>query len=305
MKPSKIDYRGGEALSFATRSLELVVTTSVGPRVVSLRSTAGKARNLFLEFPPDEPRANGYLLRGGHRLWHSPEHIVRTYQPDDEPLAVKTLSNGVALTQPVEAATGIVKAKAIELPDDRTIKVTHTLTNRGLWPVECAPWALTMLKPGGYGVLPLPPKGSHAAGDLLPGYALVPWTYTDLTLPVWELNRDFIGIDVAKAPHAQKLGITNYPGWSAYWNQGTTFVKYAPVQAGAAYPDLGCAFEAFTNGRLIELETLGALARLAPGESAKHVEYWTVLDGLAKPSTKPAFAKLAAAVEAWRGKIDR
>ncbi len=304
MKPSKIDYRGGEALLFATRALEFVVTTSVGPRVVSLRSTAGKARNLFLEFPPNEPRANGYLLRGGHRLWHSPEHIVRTYQPDDEALAVSLLPKGVALTQPVEERTGIVKAMALEVLGDATIKVTHTLTNRGLWAVECAPWALTMLRPGGYGVLPLLPKGDHSSGDLLPNYALVPWTYTDLTLPVWQMHRDFIGIDVAQAPHAQKLGITNYPGWSAYWNQGTTFVKYAPVLAGATYPDLGCAFEAFTNGALIELETLGRLARLAPGESASHVEYWTVLDGLAKPATNPAFGRLAAAVQAWRAKLD-
>ena len=32
------------------------------------------------------------------------------------------------------------------------MKVTHTLTNRGLWPVEVAPWALTMFRKGGYGV---------------------------------------------------------------------------------------------------------------------------------------------------------
>lgn len=303
MKPSKIDYRGGEALRFTTRALELVVTTSVGPRVVSLRSTAGRAGNLFLEIPADAPRDNGYLFRGGHRLWHSPEHIVRTYQPDDEPLAVSALPKGVALTQPVEEKTGIVKGMALELLGERTVKVTHTLTNRGLWAVECAPWALTMLRPGGYGVLPLLPKGNHADGDLLPNYSLVPWTYTDLALPVWDLHRDFIGIDVTKATQAQKLGLTNYPGWSAYWSQGATFAKYAPVSAGATYPDLGCAFETFTNGKMIEFETLGALVKLAPGESATHVEYWTVLDGLAKPNTDAAFAKLAAAVKAWRAKL--
>ncbi|HVU23477.1 MAG TPA: hypothetical protein VHE13_05075, partial [Opitutus sp.] len=76
MKPSKIEYRGGDALRFATRAMELVVTTSVGPRVASFRSLAGRKKNLFLEMPVDEPRANGMLLRGGHRLWHAPEHLV-------------------------------------------------------------------------------------------------------------------------------------------------------------------------------------------------------------------------------------
>jgi len=303
MKPSKTDYRGGEALVLATRALELVVTTSVGPRIVSLRSLAGRKRNVLLEIPPDAPRGNGYDFRGGHRLWHSPEHIVRTYQPDDEPLAVTSLTRGVALTQPVEQKTGIVKGVTVELFGERTVKVTHTLTNRGLWAIETAPWALTMLKAGGYGVLPLLPKGDHAAGDLLTSYAIVPWTYTDLTLPVWEMHRDFLGINVPKGTAAQKLGITNYPGWAAYWNEGTTFVKYSAVKSGAKYPDLGSVFETFTNGTMIEFETLGVLATLEPGETATHVEYWTLLDGMAKPTSDASFAKLAATVKAWIARL--
>lgn len=300
MKHSKTKFRGGEAVQLSTSALQLAVTTEVGPRIVTLRSVKGKkAGNLFLEFPDDEERYHGYYLRGGHRLWHSPEHIVRTYQPDDDPLAVKPLKNGVALAQPVEEKTGVQKAVKIEVQGERTVKVTHALTNHGLWTIETAAWALTMLRAGGYGVLPLPPKSSHEAGDLLPSYSLVPWTYTDLSAPVWEMRRDFIGIDVAKATAAHKLGITNYPGWSAYWVDGVTFVKYSPVLAGATYPDLGCAFETFTNGKMIEFETLSPLVKLAPGESVTHVEHWGVFDGLKRPSTDAAFAALAAAVAKW------
>jgi hypothetical protein len=303
VKRSKTDYRGDAALTLSTRALELTVTAGVGPRVVAFGSTAGRAGNLFIQFPPGMPRAHGYELRGGHRLWHSPEHVVRTYQPDDAPLAVKELPSGVALTQPAEEKTGFQKSLKLEFQGERTVKVTHTLTNRGLWSVECAPWALTMFRPGGYGVIPLLPKGNHADGDLLPNYAIVPWTYTDLALPVWQPHRDFIGIEVSKAPTAQKLGLTNYPGWSAYWLDGTTFVKHAAVVAGARYPDLGCCFETFTNGEMIELETLGALTSLAPGKSATHVERWTVFDGLAKPDTDETFQKLTAAVTRWLAKF--
>ncbi|MEO6873536.1 MAG: hypothetical protein ABI222_01815 [Opitutaceae bacterium] len=304
MKSSKTDYRGGGALKLATGALELVVTTDVGPRVTSLRSLKGTAGNLFLEMPANEERFHGFYLRGGHRLWHAPEDIVRSYQPDDVPLAVKMLPKGVGLTAPTETTTGLQKGLKVEMLGERTVKVTHTMTNRGLWPVDCAPWALTMFRAGGYAVLPLHPKGDHARGDLLPTYALVPWTFTDLSLPVWQPRRDFIGVDVARAKQAQKLGITNYPGWSAYWLKGTTFVKYSPVIAGANYPDLGSCFEVFTNGAMIELETLGPLAKLAPGKTATHVEYWGVFDDLPRPSTDEAFSKsLAPAVKAWQSKL--
>jgi hypothetical protein len=299
------DYHGGAALTLATRALELTVTTAVGPRVVSFRSAQGRRTNVFLQLPRDEPRYHGLHLRGGHRLWHAPEHIVRTYQPDDDPVAIKRLPRGVALTAPVEPGTGLQKGMALELLNERTVKVTHRLTNRGLWTVPCAPWAVTMLRGGGYGVLPLPPKGSHEGGDLLPNYALVPWTYTDLSLPMWDLHRDFIGVEVGQAKAAQKLGITFYPGWSACWWPGVTFVKYTPVAAGAVHPDLGSCFELFTNGSMLEFETLGPLTELAPGKTAVHVEYWTLLDGLVKPSTDRAFAgALAPAVKSWLGKLE-
>ncbi len=299
-KSSKTEYRGGAALTLATPQLELTVTTDVGPRVLSFRSRKGKAGNLFLNFPDDEQRFHGFFLRGGHRLWHAPEDVVRSYQPDDDRLDVQPLDTGVALTQPTEARTGLQKGMSLELIADRTVKVTHTLTNHGLWPVEVSPWALTMFRKGGYGVLPLHPKGDHAKGDLLPMYALIPWTFTDLSLPVWQARRNFIGIDVNRATGAQKLGITNYPGWSAYWLEGSTFVKYSPVIPGAKYPDLGSAFETFTNGQMIELETLGPLAMLEPEKTATHIEYWTILDGLPKPDTNEVFdKKLAPAVKRW------
>lgn len=303
MKLSRTDFRGAAALRLSTPALELIVTTGVGPRIVELCSRGGRVGNLFFQFPGNEVRAHGFLFRGGHRLWHSPEDIVRTYQPDDAPVTVRMLSNGVVLTQPTEAKTGLQKAIRIEFRGQRTLKITHLVTNRGRRGVECAPWALTMLRGGGYGVLPLLPKGSHAAGDLLPKYALVPWTYTDFALPVWEPHRDFLGINTRRANTPQKLGVTNYPGWSAYWLDGTTFVKSASVLASARYPDLGCCWETFTNGEMIELETLGPLAVIAPGKNSTHVEWWTLIEGLPKPDTDGAFAKLARAVKSRLAKL--
>lgn len=294
-----ITWKGQKALKFANSSSELVVPTGFGPRIMSGRRKGGE--NLFLEIPEAKGGVSDFRLRGGHRLWHAPEHGVRTYQPDNAaPKVVRHKGReAVSFVCETESKTGIQKAVTIEVLRD-AFRITHTLTNHGLWPVELAPWALTMFRAGGIGVVPLLPKGDHSKGDFLPNYSIIPWSYTDLSLPCWKFNPSFIGIDVAKAPHAQKLGISNYPGWSAYWLEGDLFVKYSPVMPGSGYPDLGSAFETFTNGQMIELETLGSLVRLEPGSSVDHVEEWTILSGIQKPDTEKAYVEhLAPRVQAW------
>ena len=47
------------------------------------------------------------------------------------------------------------------------------------------------------------------------------------------------------------------------------------VAAPAAYPDFGSTFEIFTNADILELETLGPLTTLAPGQSVSHTERWS------------------------------
>jgi hypothetical protein len=44
--------------------------------------------------------------------------------------------------------------------------------------------------------------------------------------------------------------------------------------AGATYPDFGSSVEVFTNAQMLELETLGPLTQLPPGESLSYVERW-------------------------------
>jgi hypothetical protein len=51
--------------------------------------------------------------------------------------------------------------------------------------------------------------------------------------------------------------------------------RYEAVGAPADYPDFGCSFETFTNAEILELETLGPLTTLAPGQSASHTERWS------------------------------
>ena len=51
-------------------------------------------------------------------------------------------------------------------------------------------------------------------------------------------------------------------------------MKKTDVEKDAKYPDFGCNFEVFTNPDFLELETLGPLVELQPGEMVEHVEHW-------------------------------
>ena len=301
---TETELHGWPALQLATDTFTLMAPLAVGPRLMDFRRPGGE--NLFYEFPGQQGGRDesDHQLRGGHRLWHSPEHEVRTYQPDNASVEVQQTPGGFSLTGPVEEKTGMGKTLAVSLAAPGVLRVEHRLTNHGMWPVPCAAWPLTMLRRGGWGVVPLFPKGEHPR-DLLPEYSMVPWSYTDLSAPCWQFRPSFLGIDTRVAKDPQKLGFTNYPGWSAYWLEGDTFVKYAtPPRTGETYPDLGCCFETFCNDSLIELETLSPLVSLEPEATIVHTEYWGLLTGLSCPETEQAYLEsFFPAVEAWRKSI--
>ena len=132
--------------------LRLEVLASGGPRILRL-FLAGSDENLLAEVPTFErvPTPWGeFQFYGGHRLWHAPESVPRTYIPDNEGLILTETGDGVLLTRPADPASGIRKQVRIRLhPERAAVTVEHTLTNDGLWPVELAAWAITQLPPGG------------------------------------------------------------------------------------------------------------------------------------------------------------
>jgi hypothetical protein len=74
-----------------------------------------------------------------------------------------------------------------------------------------------------------------------------------------------------------KLGLAHGQGWVGYLNGGTLFVKRFAHQDGAPYPDGGCNYETFTNQDMVEVESLGPLVRLAPGQAVEHTERWELI----------------------------
>ena len=93
----------------ANESIELIVTTDVGPRIIRFGVRGGA--NEFAEFPADLGKTGGDVWRpyGGHRFWHAPELKPRTYFPDNAPVTLQRVDNFVRVMQPTEAGSGIQK----------------------------------------------------------------------------------------------------------------------------------------------------------------------------------------------------
>ena len=252
----------------------------------SLRITgltpAGKS-NLLADLSDLAPIPTPYgefYFHGGHRLWHAPESMPRTYIPDSGELRMTELANGVFLEARTEPGTGIRKQIEIILaPDTPSVRLTHTLINDGLWPVELAPWAISQFRLGGTVILPMPVGDVDPAG-LLPNRQISFWPYARINDPRLKLDDKFVLFKADALLPPFKFGYFNPHGWMAYWLDGVLFRKTFDVLADLDHPDNNSNAELYCNDRFVELESLGPLTTIRPNESVTHVETWEILTGL-------------------------
>ena len=233
--------------------IEVIATTDVGPRIIRLGFVGGP--NLFHNFPATLGRTgdadwNSY---GGHRLWAAPEVFPRTYAPDNTP--VEHDWDGTTLTlRNSDSSAMLDKETRVTLsPTAPRIEISHRIINRNPWAVELAPWALSVMATGGRAIYPQEDYKPHP-DCLVPARPLVLWHFTDMTDPRWTWGRKYI--QLRQDPKAT--------------------IKRYPCLPGAEYADMGCNTETYTDPDMLEVETLGPVARIEPGEHVDHAESWLV-----------------------------
>ncbi len=277
--------------------VDLIISGGFGPRI--LRFGFIGEQNEFAEVY-DAARAtpaDQFRLYGGHRFWHAPEQRGRTYYPDNTPVNITFADGILTAVADAETTTGMQKTLQISLdPTGARVLVTHSLTNIDLWPVQVAPWALSCMAVGGTAILPLPPRGSHET-NLLPSSSLVLWAYTNLSDPCWTFTPEAVLLKADGVnPMPQKIGAPVSQEWLGYARGGNLFVKQFEHESGATYPDNGCSGELFVINYMLEVETLAPLATLAPGETADHVESWSLLRDVAEPHTAADIASITSRI---------
>jgi hypothetical protein len=265
----------------SNEEVELIVTADVGPRIIRYAHCGG--RNVFLEIA-GELGGSGeaeFRARGGHRIWSAPENFPRTYGADNHPLEVAVRGSMLSAEAPVEAGSGLRKSMLVRMAAAGTaVTVVHGIENTLAWEIEVAAWALTMMAPGGTAVSGFPERGRHPE-NLAPSNPLTMWAFTDLSDPRWGFTRRHLVLrHDARVTEPTKLGLFNPKTWGAYLLGSELFIKRYEADAEKLYPDFGCSYETFANEQTLELETLGPLTRLKPGERLEHVERWSLHRGV-------------------------
>ena len=291
MKIETIAYRGWKhSLRISNGDAELIVTLDVGPRILSYRLTDGS--NVFKEYPEQlggtgEP---DWMIRGGHRQWTGPEDNTRTYALDNGPVAFREVEHGIVRFTPApETAYKLQKEIDVRLaPAGSRVTVVHRYTNLGDGPTDMAPWGVSVMAPGGVEIIPLPakyphpgsPKNARSAADYAANQLMAVWPYLDFQDPRWRFGSRFITLRQDPGRGPTKLGLAHKMKSVGYLNAGTLFVKWFEYRDGQIYPDDGVNFETFTNEDMLEIETLGPLIALDPGQSVEHTERWELVGGL-------------------------
>lgn len=276
-----ISYQGWpNCLRLSNAEIELVIATDIGLRILHLGFIGGE--NIFY-LSPDElglQGGNQWRIYGGHRLWHAPEAIPRTYSPDNHPIGHRFDSGTLRISQPVEISTGIIKEMEITLsPDFNQIKVLHRLINTNLFSVKLSAWALSVLRAGGRIIIPQEPYG---AGDdyLLPARSVALWSYTHMNDPRWIWGEKFIQAKQDPSyPSEQKIGVLNKQGWTCYCGAEQYMINMFVFDPAAEYPDYGSNNETYINEKFIEMETLGPLLNIPPQGKTEHTECWLLSKG--------------------------
>ena len=272
----KIAYLGWKnCIRMSNEKIELIVLTDVGPRIISLKQM--DEANIFYESGEHAGKVGSdtWLNYGGHRLWHAPEHKVRTYQPDNSAVKWERISQGVRFIQETEKQTNIQKEMDVYLfPGEPVARIIHRLYNRGKKTIEMAPWAISVLKPETGAFLPLH-KGNSKSKNLLPVSTISLWEYTSLSDPRISLGNRYIRLLQNPENNKRvKIGLYSQQGLGFAIRSKTIFIKSFPTDQTKQYPDRNVNLEAFANEKFIELETLGYLQKVEPGQFIEHTEYW-------------------------------
>jgi hypothetical protein len=283
MQIQKTQFGGWpNTITLSNDQVELVVTLDVGPRIISYRTPRGE--NVFKTYAGQlgSSGESEWKIRGGHRLWVAPEG-EGSYALDNSPVKYELTQSGIRLENDPAAPWGIRKELIVSLAETSSeVTLRHRLVNEGNQPATLASWGLSVMAPGGLEIIPLPALGEHPR-DLLPNRLLVSWPYTDMTDPRWRFGWQYITLRQTNDGSPTKLGLAHKQKWVAYFNAESLFVKSFDYVEGAAYPDFGCNFETFSNPEMLEIESLGPLRTLQPGEALEHTEKWSLLGNAPQP----------------------
>ncbi len=273
--------------------IEARVVTDVGPRIMDIRPQGGANLLYVRESEAGKSGEAEWVQRGGWRLWIAPERRETTYALDNSRCTAEVVGDDtLRVTGSPQAAAGIQKIIEVSLkPGESRLRLVSRIKNISDHPLTYAAWSLPVLRPGGRAFVPQDVGSLTAFGAVR---RLLLWSYTKIDDPRYHFSDRLIEIDHAKvkpAPPGQsgrhddesKIGVDSAQGWAAYLLDGTLLLKRFPHDTKGSYPDGGATIEVYSSNEFLELENLGPLTMIAPGEEIVLPEDWWLFTGASVP----------------------
>lgn len=263
----------GKVLWLSDDHAEVAVALDFGIRVVHV-SCPGM-ENLFYEQPADlsdgKVTPQGWKLYGGHRLWLAPEGD-ETYYPDNDPVSYTADGDSVLVEQKTDPWTGVRKQLRLTFREG-AVDLENIFINDTDKIMEGGSWGVNSLAGGGVAKIDF--AGSEP-GDYTPRRVVSLWADTNLHDPRLQFTKHSLIATQLPITDYFKLGLYCDPGRAVYENKGQRLTLTFAAEGIENHPDNGCNFELFLAKDFMEMETLGILRKLRPGEAAAHTETWTL-----------------------------
>lgn len=279
----------GKCICLSNGIYDIFATLERGPRIIRFGFTGGE--NEFCELgikKPDDSELDSFRVFGnmgiwqncgGHRLWTAEEAMPRTYFPDNHPVSCDIVGNTVTLTAGIQPWTQIEAVISLSLENDHVL-IQHKIINHGAWDITLAPWALTVMAPGGLEVIPQRTDDTVYQHNRV----LTFWPYTKMNDQRVYFGERFITLTQDKQwGNPFKIGYNNQSGKAFYFNHGNLFIKEFDVIKGANYPDGGVTYETYTNSEFLEMESLGVYSVIKPEKEVSHTERWRLVKNISRP----------------------
>jgi len=277
----RTDYHGWRgAWRLSNGTVDLVFVPQIG-RVMRFGFVGGP--NVLWENPalrgralPVSARTKEWANYGGDKLWPAPQ--ARWAWPPDPhldgaPQKVTPLpGRGIRAETPVSAHKGIRFIREIALdPTGAGVTFRNVMHNAGRKDVDWSVWEVAQIVVPQYAELPLWKRGRNSRGHyVFKGYPPAPGTLQvgpDTVRFRWNPKR------------SGKIGADSPSGWVRAVFAGSRLTLSAAFLPEEEYPDDGCGQEIWSNAaplRYMELELLGPIRSLMPGEKQALVTRWNL-----------------------------
>ena len=261
----------GKVLWVTTDYAEVGIALDFGIRVVHL-SCPGM-ENLFYEQSKDCSDGNatpqGWKLYGGHRLWMAPEGDW-SYYPDNEPVTYTVSENTVLIEQETDPWTGQKKLLKLNFRKD-SVDVENIFINDTDKEMVGASWGVNTVDGGGVANIDF---AGTDPGDYVPRRVVSLWADTSVHDSRLQFGKHSLTATHKPLTDYFKMGLYCNPGKAVFENKGQRFTLTFGAGGIENHPDNGCNFELYMAKDFMELETLGVMRTLQPGEAASHTETW-------------------------------